>query len=120
MTHQFYLLLHLVGVLFLFIGLGSALLPSENPQRKAGLPFHGVGLFLLLLGGFGMIAKLKIGFDWWIITKLVLWFDFGALPILGKRGILPAPAAYGIAIALGIVAIVLGTTHGNVSAIFAK
>jgi hypothetical protein len=120
MSAPFYLVVHLTGVILLFIGLGSALMPEDTPQRKVGLRFHGLGLVLLLVGGFGLVAKLKTGFDWWVIVKLVLWFGFGAMPIIGKRGLLPTPLAWTIAVVCGIVAIVLGTTHGAVGAMFAS
>ena len=120
MTIFFYKVLHLLGVLFLFIGLASALMPADTPNRKIALRLHGVGLTLLLVAGFGLIAKLKIGFEWWVIAKLLLWLAFGAMPIIGKRGLMPAPAAWGIAILCGLIAILLGTTNGNLGLLFQK
>lgn len=113
MSLIFYKILHLVGVILLFIGLASALMPKDTPHRKIGVMFHGIGLVLLLVAGFGLIAKLQIGFPWWIIAKLVLWLGFGAMPLIGKRGLMPVPAAWAFAAICGIAAVWLGVTHGG-------
>ena len=119
MTIFFYKVLHILGAFFVFIGLGATLIPGEDtPNRKAALRLHGVGLLLLFIAGFGLIAKLKIGFPWWVIAKMILWLAFGAMPIIGKRGLMPAPAAWGIALLCGLIAILLGTTNGNLSLLF--
>ena len=119
MSVLLYKVMHLTGVIFLFLGLASALMPESAPHRKLGLKFHGVGLILLLVGGFGLIAKLKVGFAWWIWVKLALWFGFGAMPLIGKRGLMPVPLAWGLAILCGLIAIALRATQGAVGAIFA-
>ncbi|MDA0811933.1 MAG: hypothetical protein O3C21_06050 [Verrucomicrobia bacterium] len=116
MSPTFYKILHLAGVVLLFIGLASALMPKDTPHRKIGGIFHGIGLFLLLVAGFGLIAKLQIGFPWWIVAKLVLWLGFGAMPLIGKRGLLPVPAAWTLAAICGIAAVWLGVTHGGTMA----
>lgn len=120
MSILFYQVIHLTGVILLFLGLGAALMPGDTPKRNIGLRFHGAGLVLLLVAGFGLLAKYKFGFPWWIIAKLVLWLGFGAMPIIGKRGLMPVPVAWGLAIACGVVAIVLGITRGDVGMLFAK
>ncbi len=113
MSLLFYKVLHLSGVIILFIGLASALMPKETPSRKTGQIFHGIGLVILLVTGFGFIAKSPtIGYPWWIIVKLVLWLAFGAMPLIGKRGLLPVPVAWLIAVLCGIAAAWLGATHG--------
>lgn len=119
MSILFYQVLHLTGVILLFLGLGAALMPSDAPKRNIGLRFHGAGLVLLLVAGFGLVAKYKFGFPWWVVAKLVLWLGFGAMPIIGKRGLLPVPVAWGIAIACGVLAILLGKTHGFQIPLFA-
>ena len=113
-----YKVIHLLGLICLFLGLASALMPADTPQRKIGLRLHGVGLLLLLFGGFGLIAKMKVGFAWWIWVKLALWFGFGAMPLIGKRGLMPVPAAWGLALLCGFIAILLGTTNGNLDLLF--
>ncbi len=118
MNQNFYLAIHLLGVIFLFLGLGSALLPADSPQRKIGLRLHGIGLVLLLFGGFGLIGKIKSGFAWWFWVKLALWFGFGAMPLLSKRGLVSTTTAYCLTLLCGFIAIILGVTQGHLDYYF--
>lgn len=110
MDPTLYKFLHLAGAMCLFLGLGGLLLPSDvSPStRKLGSMLHGIGLLFVLVAGFGMIAKLKLGFPGWIIAKIGLWIVFAVLPVLGKKGIVPAKAAWIIALACGAGAAYLG------------
>lgn len=111
MSYEFYKVLHVVGVVLLFLGLGSALIPAENgqnPYRRASLIFHGIGLVLLFVAGFGLLAKLQLGFPGWVIVKIVLWLVFGAMPVLAKRGVLQPVPAWTIAAVAGALAAWLG------------
>jgi len=118
MSLLFYKILHLAGVILLFLGLASALMPKDTPHRGIGLLFHGLGLVILLVAGFGLIAKLQIGFPWWVVVKLVLWLAFGAMPLIGKRGLLPVPVAWSLAVICGIGAAWIGATQGALGAAF--
>lgn len=69
---------------------------------------HGIALFLVLLGGFGMQAKLGLGFPGWMIAKLVIWLVFGAAIVLAKRGVITGKVAWICMIGLAIVAAYLG------------
>jgi hypothetical protein len=102
-----YKVLHLVGVMALFMGLGMGLL-TDSSGRKPGAMWHGIGLAVILVAGFGLLAKLKLGFPVWIIVKLVIWLLLGALPVLAKRGVVPVMAAWIIALVLGLGAAYLG------------
>ena len=55
MPLQAYHLLHIVGLILVYIGFG-ALLSSEG--AKAAMKWHGAGLLLSLVSGFGLLAKL--------------------------------------------------------------
>jgi hypothetical protein len=120
MSLYLYKVIHLLGVILLFLGLASALMPEGSQHRKIGLRFHGIGLILLLLGGFGLIAKMQIELAtaWWVWAKLVLWLGFGAMPLIGKRGLMPTPAAWTLAILFGLIAILLGATQGQLGLLF--
>ncbi|MFT4638596.1 MAG: hypothetical protein ACI8T1_001917 [Verrucomicrobiales bacterium] len=102
-----YKVIHLAGVMAVFMGLGISLVP-ESAFRKPGAMFHGIGLILILIAGFGLIAKLKLGFPGWVMVKLVIWFALGALPALAKRKVVPICAAWIIAVVLGFGAAYLG------------
>lgn len=97
MTLPAYKVLHLLGLMMLFGSLGGLAVlgalgadPSRSKPFKAILnAFHGVGLVLMLVAGFGLLAKTgmaKPG-DWagWVHAKFVLWLLFGAAVVPFKR-----------------------------------
>ncbi|MCC6784995.1 MAG: hypothetical protein IT457_19260 [Planctomycetes bacterium] len=91
MSYATYKLVHFVGLALLLLGVGALhLLRDEQagPLRKAKL-LHGIGLFLMLVGGFGMMARLGIGgpSSWqpWLYAKLAIWTLVGFVPIAWKR-----------------------------------
>ena len=96
----------------LFLGLGGtvALQGHGNPPTKKLVAiFHGVGLFLILLGGFGMLAKLPYGaFPGFAIAKLAVWIALGGMLVLGKRRVFSPGLTWILAIVLGIIAAWLG------------
>lgn len=111
--HAVYHIAHLVGLIFLFVGIGIMLGPNGG---RGGAKFHGIGLLILLVAGFGMIASLnkagaKISYSApWVVGKLVIWLLLGALPVLAKKRVLQPGVLAIIAIALGGVAAYLGYT----------
>jgi hypothetical protein len=109
---DFYKNLHLLGVFMLLIALGGLMLHQinsatrENLWRKPVAFTHGLGLLLVLVGGFGMLARLGIPWPWpgWVIAKIVIWVLFGAfMALLGRAPSLAKPLWW-ITIALGAVA----------------
>lgn len=90
-----YKLVHLVGVLLLFLALGGMVFralvapPDERKGRLLGYVLHGVALFLVLLGGFGLMARTGIqhGEPWpaWITTKFGVWLALGGFVAVFKR-----------------------------------
>ncbi len=89
--YAFYKLVHLTGILLVFLSLGGLLTHAINsgepdhPWRKGAVISHGVGMALALLGGFGALAKLGMHWNGWIITKIAIWVIIGALPTLLRR-----------------------------------
>jgi hypothetical protein len=103
---QIYHLLHIIGVVFLFAGFGA--LASGN---RKGMMYHGIGLLLLLVAGFGFLARQKMGYTApFLIGKYVIYVVLAVLPLLAKKKIVPAGAVLWIAIALGACAAFLGYT----------
>jgi hypothetical protein len=91
-----YRLIHFVGILLLFLALGGLSLHAanggtrtSNRARALVAATHGLGLFIILLGGFGMLARLGImhgaGFPGWIWTKLGIWLLLGVLMMVPYR-----------------------------------
>lgn len=93
-SYGIYKLVHILGVLVLFLALGGLSILAANHagddarrQRRLVIATHGVALFIILLGGFGMLARLGIntGFPGWIWAKLAIWVILGALVALPLR-----------------------------------
>jgi len=104
MDYTVYKLIHFAGLFTLLFALGSLF----TKYNKGAVMGHGIALLLVLLGGFGMQAKLGVGFPGWMIAKLVIWFVFGAAIVLAKRGVISGKAAWFAMIGLAIVAAYLG------------
>lgn len=95
MSYQLYNLLHLAGVIFVFAALGATFLhvinggtKENNTWRKPLAAIHGIALFLIFLGGFGMMARLGIPHaapPLWIWGKFVIWLLLGAAIALPYR-----------------------------------
>lgn len=108
LSFEFYKVFHILGVVALFTGLGGAALHAanggtkkDNPSRKLVSVLQAVALVLLLVAGFGMLARLQLTGSWpgWVWAKVVLWVVFGALvalpgrvPASGKPLLLGLPA----------------------------
>lgn len=81
--YDVYRLLHLGGMFAMFMALGGIALhvvnggtKQSNTARKLIAALHGTALFVILLGGFGMLARLKLvqgGLPPWIYAKLAIW-----------------------------------------------
>lgn len=92
MSYGFYKVVHILGVLMLFSGIAGTIVhaanradKSSNPMRGALGALHGGGLVLMLVSGFGILAKLGMGFPGWVWVKVVLWLVFGALIAIPYR-----------------------------------
>lgn len=89
-----YKVVHLLGIFLTLGGIGGiwALVAASTEEarrtaRRLLLATHGVALLLVLVGGFGMIARLGITGSWplWIWIKLTVWLLLAALPTLLRR-----------------------------------
>lgn len=87
-SYSVYKVVHLLGVLMVFLSLGGATMHSINSGgkdhswRKPLSITHGVGLLLALIGGFGLLARLGVmhgALPGWVITKLGIWFVFAIM-----------------------------------------
>ena len=106
MSYETYKLLHVIGLIALFLGLGGILAGG----RKSFLALHGLGLLIMLVAGFGMQAKGSLGFPGWMIAKLGVWVLIAVTPVAMKRGMLPAGLAVLLMFALGGAAAWLALT----------
>ncbi|MGM0578396.1 MAG: hypothetical protein ACQEXJ_21910 [Myxococcota bacterium] len=92
MSIQVYFALHIFAILLLFLGLGARTaqaLDGGEPRKGKLLATvsHGLGLFLILLAGFGMLARMGITWPWphWVIVKVAIWVILGVLVVVPKR-----------------------------------
>lgn len=95
-SYGVYRLIHFLGVFLLLTALGGAAMramlsagvASSEADRKSVRRLvaatHGSAMLLILIGGFGMLARLDVGFPGWIVAKLLVWMALGAM--LGLAG----------------------------------
>lgn len=91
-----YKVLHLTGLAMVLLPLGGLMLYSvTNPeplpaqQRRLVAMTHGIGMLLILVAGFGWLAKSGMGdpstWGGWVYAKLAIWLFFGAALALLRR-----------------------------------
>ena len=91
MDPNFYQVLHIVGISMVFLGYGALLArsmaaPENVSVRKLGSITSGIGLLLILVAGFGLVAKLGYNYtETWILVKFVIWLLLGGLIVLINR-----------------------------------
>ena len=79
-----------------------------NPDpgnRKRTLALSGVLALTMLVGGFGLVAVMKVGFAWWVIVKLVCWLGLSSIGGIAFRKPQLIPRLSAIATALVLIAI---------------
>ncbi len=81
-----YKLLHLLGMFMVFTAVGGFTLQvigGETKQtitwRKAVSATHITGILLLLVAGFGLLARTGLPWGGWLYTKLAIWVIFGGI-----------------------------------------
>ncbi len=88
-----YEIIHILGIALVFTSLGGATLaatgtPAPGARRLATIT-HGLGAFLILLGGFGMLARIgfKHGgmFPGWLLGKIAIWLVLSLVVLLPYR-----------------------------------
>jgi len=95
LSYEVYKAVHIFGIALLLMAFGGVALHNlnggnkeSNKQRKRVAATHGIALVLILLGGFGMLARLgtpnafAVG---WVHPKLLIWVLMGAALVLLNR-----------------------------------
>lgn len=84
-SHQLYNVVHIIGIVLAISALGGAVVlamtggsaPTHRPLRRLLAILHGAGVLLILIGGFGMLARLGGmhggGFPLWLWVKIGVW-----------------------------------------------
>jgi hypothetical protein len=103
-----YKVLHILGIALILVALGGAAqraLDGGSGSRKLPGITHGVGLLIILVSGFGQLAKLGLGFPLWVWAKLAIWIVLGVLLVSIRR--MPRHAAtfwFAIPVLVGLAA----------------
>ena len=89
MSPELYKLVHIAGILMVFMSLGGLALhginggtKDSNNARRLTASTYGLGLFLILLGGFGWLGAsgmMSGGMPGWTWAKLGVWMAVGGL-----------------------------------------
>ncbi len=88
-----YSLIHILGLAAVLVALGGMLAlvasghkTAESSQKSTLMALHGVGMILMIVAGFGMLARLGIhGIPSWVWMKLVIWIILGIIPFWIRR-----------------------------------
>ena len=104
-AYEIYKLMHFAGMFLLFISLGAYALSDGSPSKPKAMA-HGSGLVLVLVGGFGMLARLQVSwpFPGWTLAKIAIWILFGGSIVIFKRKLLPPKVSLPLMVTLALAA----------------
>jgi len=88
-----YKIFHLLGMALLLTSLAGVATHAvgggtkeSNPAGRLLAMAHGLGLLLVLVSGFGMLARLDLSFSGgWVWVKVLIWLVLGAATALPYR-----------------------------------
>ncbi|MDB6171607.1 MAG: hypothetical protein JWL59_918 [Chthoniobacteraceae bacterium] len=78
-----YKIIHLIGIAALALGVGGMMAGGEN--RKTFVALQGIAVLVMLVSGFAMLAKLKLGFPPFAMVKTALWVVIAMLPVIFRK-----------------------------------
>jgi hypothetical protein len=116
LPHSFYNVVHILGIAALIVALGGMALhgasggtPATSGARRLVAVLHGLGALLILVGGFGMLARLGVaqgaGFPGWLWIKIVIWALLaGAAALPYRRPTLAVPLLALVPLLAGLAA----------------
>jgi len=85
-----YKVIHVLSIMLLFTALGGLLAgPPAGAGRKLAAMTHGIALVLILVSGFGALAKIGLSnpgiWPGWLWLKALIWLLFGGVIVVIKR-----------------------------------
>lgn len=118
MSYSFYKILHLTSILGLFMALGGMCLHAmaggtgRYPGRRWATLFHGIGLALIFVAGFGLMARINVHWPWplWIWIKVAMWVLLGGASALALRVPKMARFTWILILAMGFIAVFAANT----------
>jgi hypothetical protein len=82
---QFYQFLHVASA-FLLVGITFKVFAKPDPAtRKTNLMLAGIFALAMLVGGFGLQARLPYGWDNWLLVKVGCWVVLSGLAGMAYR-----------------------------------
>jgi hypothetical protein len=119
MSYEFYKALHILGIALLFLAFGGLAghalnggTKDTNKARGLMLASHGLGLVLILVAGFGMLAKTGGGMlPGWVHPKLLIWLLLGAATLPLQRKTAMAKPMWFVLPLLAVTAAYLAISH---------
>ena len=84
MRPTIYHILHVSSLLVLF-GYTFYAFAAPAETKKRVMMITGIASLVMLVSGFGLLAKLHLGFPGWVIVKLVCWLGISALGGMAYR-----------------------------------
>jgi hypothetical protein len=117
---DFYEVLHIIGIAMLFLAIGGVATHAANGGTKATSQtrslmgtVHGLGALLILVGGFGMLARIGFAhgtnFPGWLWVKIIVWLVLSAIvllpyrkPVLARPFVLILPLLAGLAVYMAL------------------
>jgi len=113
-SYSVYKMIHLLGVIMTLGALFGWTIhylnggEKNNPAKKLMGISHGIGLILVLVAGFGLLARIEqSAAQLWVLLKLVIWLVFGAYTMLLHKGILKPKVSWFAIMFLGVSAVFL-------------
>ncbi len=96
LPYAFYKIVHILGIALALVSLGGMAVhamnggqKSENAARRLLIAMHGFGALFVLVGGFGLLARIGFahgsGFPLWLWVKLAVWALLAAVAFLPYR-----------------------------------
>ena len=110
--YEIYKIMHLLGVFMVLAALFGWTInyynggEKQNPAKKILGITHGIGLVLILIGGFGLLARINQSvLQLWVSLKLSIWFIFGFYTLLLHKRILKPNVSWFVILGLATSAI---------------
>jgi len=97
-SYEAYKLIHIFGILLLIFSLGGLYLqPTDDRARVSGRErkllglTHGAAVLIILVAGFGLLARLGIigglTWPWWVWGKVGIWVLLGVAPLVIRKSV---------------------------------
>ena len=106
MSPTIYSILHVTAVLVL-TGYTFYAFAAAPETRKRVMMITGIASLVAVIAGFGLQAKLSLGFPGWLIVKILCWLGLSALAGFGYRRRGAAGALAAGALVLAFIAVVM-------------